>query len=114
MEVTNDEVVLPDDPEGVEKVDENGILQEGREYRVRTFTILGRGQRLYMLSTEPARCIGFRDSYLFFQKHKYLYKILIDEEEKKDLIERDIMPNSYKGRQIGVGLLWRDNGERPG
>jgi len=33
---------------------------------------------LYMLSTEPARCIGFRDSYLFFQKHKLLYKIIID------------------------------------
>ena len=102
MEVANDEVVLPDDPEGVEKVDENGHLQDGRQYRVRTFTILGRGKRLYMLSTEPARCIGFRDSYLFFQKHKYLYKILIDEEEKKDLIDRDMMPNSYKGRQIGV------------
>ena len=102
MEVANDEVVLPDDPEGSKKVDENGYLQGGREYRVRTFTILGRDDRLYMLSTEPARCIGFRDSYLFFQKHKHLYKILIDEDEKRDLIERDLMPNSYKGRQIGV------------
>ncbi len=102
MEVANDEVVLPDEPEGSLKVDEDGILQDGREYRVRTFTILGRGKRLYMLSTEPARCIGFRDSYLFFQKHKHLYKILIDEDEKRDLIERDVMPNSYKGRQIGV------------
>ncbi|RMZ74743.1 hypothetical protein DV737_g5779, partial [Chaetothyriales sp. CBS 132003] len=102
MEIVNDEVLLPDDPEGINKVDENGCLQHGREYRVRTFTILGRGKRLYMLSTEPARCIGFRDSYLFFQKHKHLYKILIDDDEKRDLIERDLMPNSYKGRQIGV------------
>ncbi|RMZ77865.1 hypothetical protein DV738_g4090, partial [Chaetothyriales sp. CBS 135597] len=102
MEIVNDEVLLPDDPEGVNKVDENGYLKDGREYRVRTFTILGRGKRLYMLSTEPARCIGFRDSYLFFQKHRYLYKILIDDDEKRDLIERDLMPNSYKGRQIGV------------
>ncbi|RMZ88270.1 hypothetical protein DV736_g4498, partial [Chaetothyriales sp. CBS 134916] len=102
MEIVNDEVLLPDDAEGINKVDENGYLQHGREYRVRTFTILGRGKRLYMLSTEPARCIGFRDSYLFFQKHKHLYKILIDDDEKRDLIERDLMPNSYKGRQIGV------------
>jgi chromatin structure-remodeling complex protein RSC7 len=102
LDVVDDEVVLPGDPEGDTHVDSNGYLQDGREYRVRTFTILGRGQKLYMLSTEPARCIGFRDSYLFFQKHKYLYKILIDEEEKRDLIERDVMPNSYKGRQIGV------------
>ncbi|KFL60154.1 uncharacterized protein TERG_11534 [Trichophyton rubrum CBS 118892] len=55
-----------------------------------------------MLSTEPARCIGFRDSYLFFQKHRLLYKIIIDDEAKRDLIERDIIPHSYKGRAIGI------------
>lgn len=102
MQVINDEVSLPPNPQGATKVDENGRLKEGREYRVRTFTILGRGDRLYMLSTEPARCIGFRDSYLFFQKHKMLFKIIIDDEAKRDLIERDILPHSYKGRAIGV------------
>ena len=102
LEVLNDEVVLPEDPEGEGKIDKLGYLQGGREYRVRTFTIFGRGKRLYMLSTEPARCIGFRDSYLFFQKHKLLYKIIIDDDEKRDLIERDLIPHSYKGRAIGV------------
>lgn len=102
MEVEDDELVLPDLPNGADKVDKDGVLQGGREYRVRTFTIAGRGNKLYMLSTEPARCLGFRDSYLFFQKHKYLYKVLVAEEEKIDLIERGIMPNSYKGRSIGV------------
>lgn len=102
MDVINDEVSLPPNPQGDTKVDENGHLQGGREYRVRTFTLLGRGDRLYMLSTEPARCIGFRDSYLFFQKHKMLFKIIIDDEAKRDLIERDIIPHSYKGRAIGV------------
>lgn len=102
MEIVNDEVELPKDPEGEQKVDRNGYLLGGREYRVRTFTILGRDDRLYMLSTEPARCIGFRDSYLFFQKHKHLYKIIIDDDEKRDLIERDLIPHSYKGRAIGV------------
>lgn len=102
MEVANDEVVLPDDPEGETKVDRNGNLQDGREYRVRTFTLVNRGDRKYMLSTEPARCIGFRDSYLFFQKHRMLYKIIIDDDAKRDLIDRDIIPHSYKGRAIGV------------
>ena len=102
MDVIDDEVALPDEPEGEAKVDKMGNLQGGREYRVRTFTILNRGDRLYMLSTEPARCIGFRDSYLFFQKHKLLYKIIIDDDAKRDLIERDIIPHSYKGRAIGV------------
>ena len=100
--VVNDEVELPDDPEGELKVDKNGNLKGGREYRVRVFTIVGKGDRLYMLSTEPARCIGFRDSYLFFQKHRQLFKIILPEEAKRDLIERNLIPHSYKGRAIGV------------
>ncbi|KAI9796243.1 MAG: hypothetical protein M1833_006412 [Piccolia ochrophora] len=102
MDVIDDEVAMPEDPEGETKVDKMGHLQDGREYRCRTFTILGRGDRLYMLSTEPARCIGFRDSYLFFQKHKQLFKIIIDEPAKRDLIDRTLIPHSYKGRAIGV------------
>lgn len=102
MDVINDEVELPEDLEGETKVDKMGHLKDGREYRCRTFTVLGRGERLYMLSTEPARCVGFRDSYLFFAKHKRLYKIIIDEEEKRDMIEREIIPHSYKGRAIGI------------
>lgn len=102
MDVINDEVNLPEDAEGEKKVDIMGNLQGGREYRCRTFTVLGRGQRLYMLSTEPARCVGFRDSYLFFTKHKRLFKIIIDEDEKRDMIERTLIPHSYKGRAIGI------------
>ena len=100
--VRDDEVELPEDPEGERKVDKNGYLQDGREYRVRTFTVVDKGARLYMLSTEPARCIGFRDSYLFFQKHRQLFKIILSDEAKRDLIGRDLIPHSYKGRAIGV------------
>ncbi|CAG8955504.1 hypothetical protein HYFRA_00010371 [Hymenoscyphus fraxineus] len=102
MDVINDEVDMPEDPEGEKKVDKMGHLQDGREYRCRTFTVLGRGSRLYMLSTEPARCVGFRDSYLFFTKHKRLFKIIIDDDEKRDLIDRELIPHSYKGRAIGI------------
>lgn len=102
VDIIEDEVALPEDPEGETKVDKMGNLQGGRQYRCRTFTIKGRGERLYMLSTEPARCVGFRDSYLFFTKHKRLYKVIIGEDEKHDMIERGIMPHSYKGRAIGL------------
>ncbi|KAK8169690.1 nuclear localization protein-like protein NPL6 [Phyllosticta citrichinensis] len=102
MDVVDDEVALPEDPEGEQKVDKMGNLKDGRDYRVRVFTISGRGDRLYMLSTEPARCCGFRDSYLFFTKHMQLYKIIVTDEEKRDLIDREIIPHSYKGRAIGV------------
>jgi len=102
MDVVNDEVDLPEDEEGEEKVDKLGNLLGGRDYRVRIFTIRGRGDRQYMLSTEPARCCGFRDSYLFFTKHMKLYKVIIDDAEKRDLIDRELIPHSYKGRSIGV------------
>lgn len=102
MDVVDDEVALPEDPDGENKVDKLGMLAEGRRYRVRVFTIKGRGERLYMLSTEPARCTGFRDSYLFFTKHLTLYKVVLNDEQKLDLIERELMPNSYKGRSIAV------------
>jgi chromatin structure-remodeling complex protein RSC7 len=101
-DIVDDECVLPEDPEGETKVDRNGSLQGDREYRCRTFTVLGRESRLYMLSTEPARCVGFRDSYLFFTKHLKLHKIIVDDEEKRDMIDRDIIPHSYKGRSIGI------------
>lgn len=101
-DIVDDECVLPEDAVGETKVDKLGNLQDGRDYRCRTFTVLGRGNRQYMLSTEPARCVGFRDSYLFFTKHRKLYKIIVDDEEKRDMIDRDIIPHSYKGRSIGI------------
>ncbi|KAL8692506.1 MAG: hypothetical protein Q9218_002480 [Villophora microphyllina] len=100
--VRNDEIELPEDPEGETKVNKDGALLGDREYKVRVFKISGKGNRLYMLSTEPARCVGFRDSYLFFQKHKTLWKIILTEDAKRDLIERALIPHSYKGRAIGV------------
>jgi chromatin structure-remodeling complex protein RSC7 len=55
-----------------------------------------------MLSTEPARALGFRDSYLFFRNNPVLYKILATDAEKLDMIERDLMPPSYRGRTVGL------------
>jgi len=102
LEMENDEYILPEDEEGETKITKLGELKDGRQFRVRTFKVMGKGDRLYMLSTEPARCMGFRDSYLLFQKHKKLYKIVLSSEEKFDLINRDIIPHSYKGRVIGL------------
>ena len=102
IEVDEDELVLPETTEGEEKVAKTGELLGGREYKVRTFTIPQRGDKLFMLSTEPARCLGYRDSYLFFTKHKRLYKVLLGEDEKLHLVDLGIIPASYKSRPIGI------------
>lgn len=102
-QIEDDENVLAlVDEDGERKVDDNGRLFGDRKYRVRTFTLLGRGQRLYMLSTEPARCMGYRDSYLFFLRHKTLHRVILDENEKDDLADRELIPNGYRTRQLAV------------
>ncbi|CEP60928.1 Npl6p LALA0_S02e02872g [Lachancea lanzarotensis] len=98
--VVNDEYTLADDVEGDTKINRDGDLLGGRQFLVRTFTLSSRGERKYMLSTEPARAVGFRDSYLFFQYHPNLYKLTISQDERNDLIHRGIIPYSYRTRTI--------------
>lgn len=117
LKVERDEIVMEDeDPKALEKVDENGRLKGGREYRNRVFTVLNLGDQLFMLSTEPARLVGFRDSYLLFKTHaNTLYKKICTNEEKQDLIERGLLPNSYKGRAVNLvtaRLIYREFGAR--
>src|SRR5262245_40685965 len=49
---------------GEKKVLPTGHLLGGREYRCRTFHVPARGDKLFMLATECARVLGYRDSYL--------------------------------------------------
>lgn len=102
LPVVNDEYALPDDPEGETKINRDGDLLGGRQFLVRSFTLSSRGERKYMLSTEPARAVGFRDSYLFFQYHPNLYKLIISQEERNDLIDRGVIPYSYRSRTIAL------------
>lgn len=116
LNIKNDEVVIDDeDPKGAEKIDENGNLKDGRKFINKTFTVLGQGDRKYMISTEPARLVGFRDSYLLFKTHTRLFKKVCTNEEKMDLIERNIIPNSYKGRSVNLvtaRLIFREFGAK--
>ncbi|KAI9367330.1 chromatin remodelling complex Rsc7/Swp82 subunit-domain-containing protein [Aspergillus egyptiacus] len=90
------------DEAGEKKVDANGYLQGGREYKCRTFTVPLRGKKLFMLATECARVLSYRDSYLLFNKNRSLHKIIATQIEKDDLIQQDILPYSYRSRQIAI------------
>jgi hypothetical protein len=90
------------DEAGEKKVTETGLLQEGRVYRCRTFFVPNRGDKLFMLATECARVLGYRDSYLLFNKNRSLYKIIATQAEKEDLIHQEILPFSYRSRQIAI------------
>ncbi|KAM7222274.1 Chromatin remodelling complex Rsc7/Swp82 subunit domain containing protein [Rhypophila decipiens] len=90
------------DEAGEKKVMLNGQLTGGREYRCRTFLVPHRGDKLFMLATECARVLGYRDSYLLFNKNRSLFKIIASQIEKDDLVSQEILPFSYRSRQIAI------------
>ena len=90
------------DDAGETKVDAMGYLQGNREYKCRTFRVPHRGTKLFMLATECARVLNYRDSYLLFNKNRSLHKIIASQIEKDDLIQQDILPYSYRSRQIAI------------
>ncbi|KAJ5158737.1 Chromatin-remodelling complex RSC SWI/SNF subunit Rsc7/Swp82 [Penicillium coprophilum] len=90
------------DEAGDTKADPMGYLQGGREYKCRTFRVPLRGNKLFMLATECARVLNYRDSYLLFNKNRSLHKIIASQIEKDDLIQQDILPYSYRSRQIAI------------
>jgi hypothetical protein len=90
------------DDAGEKKVAPNGAALDGREYKCRTFYVPNRGDKLFMLATECARVLGYRDSYLLFNKNRSLYKIIANQAEKDDLIAQEILPYSYRSRQIAI------------
>lgn len=90
------------DEAGEKKVSPSGHALEGREYKIRTFTVPNRGEKLFMLATECARVLGYRDSYLLFNKNRSLYKIIASQAEKDNLIHQEILPYSYRSRQIAI------------
>ncbi len=90
------------DEAGEKKVTPTGIMGGGRLYKCKTFYVPGRGDKLFMLATECARVLGYRDSYLLFNKNRSLYKIIASQDEKEDLIAQDILPFSYRSRQIAI------------
>ncbi|KAF7504877.1 hypothetical protein GJ744_001675 [Endocarpon pusillum] len=90
------------DEAGEKKVDELGYPQGGRLFKCRTFTVPERGQKLFMLATECARVLNYRDSYLLFNKNRSLYKIIATQPEKDHLISQEILPYSYRSRQIAI------------
>ncbi|KAF9998808.1 hypothetical protein BGZ65_005746, partial [Modicella reniformis] len=90
------------DEAGESKITKNGELLGGRQYKCRTFKLPIRGDRIYMLSMEPARILGFRDSYLFFLKNPQLVRVNTTVEERQWMIENGLLMANFKSKLIAV------------
>lgn len=55
-----------------------------------------------MLSMEPARILGFRDSYLFFMKNQHLVRVNTTVEERQWMIENGLLMANFKSKLIAV------------
>ena len=88
------------DEAGERKISLTGEPLENRQFRMRTFQVPCRGEKRFMLATECARVLGYRDSYLLFDKNRALYKITATQQEKDELIHQEILPYSYRSRHI--------------
>ncbi|KAL6717977.1 hypothetical protein ACLMJK_004062 [Lecanora helva] len=90
------------DEAGEHKVSPTGEPLGGRQFKMRTFYVAHRGDKRFMLATECARVLGYRDSYLLFNKNRSLHKIIATQQEKDELIHQEILPYSYRSRQIAI------------
>ncbi|KAF9123154.1 hypothetical protein BGW39_009227 [Mortierella sp. 14UC] len=87
---------------GETKVTKDGELLGGRQYKCRSFKLPERGDRIYMLSMDPARVLGFRDSYLFFLKNPQLVRVNTTVEERQWMIEQGMLMANFKSKLIAV------------
>ncbi|KZW00330.1 hypothetical protein EXIGLDRAFT_604510 [Exidia glandulosa HHB12029] len=100
--VENDELVIPNDPKGEEKIDENGVLQGGRMFKATTFTIPTRPHplRTYMLAIDAARSSGYRDSLYFFRRNPLMLKLTLTHVEKEFLIDNGNLSAHLRSRSV--------------
>ncbi|KAG0170741.1 hypothetical protein DFQ30_002071 [Apophysomyces sp. BC1015] len=87
---------------GEKKVDRDGHLLEGRQYRVPTFELPDRGNMLFMFSKDPAALLGFRDSFVFLKKNPKLVKVHVTDGEKGYLVEMNLLRSTFRTREVSV------------
>ncbi|KAI8336248.1 chromatin remodelling complex Rsc7/Swp82 subunit-domain-containing protein [Chlamydoabsidia padenii] len=90
------------DEAGEKKVDKDGHLLEGREYKVLTFELPQRGRTLFMFSKDPAALLNFRDSFVFIKKNPKLVKVYVTDEEKSYLVETNKLRATFRTRDVSV------------
>lgn len=98
----DDELILPDDPKGDTKIDAEGHLLGGREYKLVTFTSPTRKNpnRVYALTIDAARACGYTDSLAFLRRCPQIVKLSCNPDEREMLIEVGRITGNLKHRMV--------------
>ncbi|TFY82610.1 hypothetical protein EWM64_g1396 [Hericium alpestre] len=99
--IEGDEFVTENDPKGDTKIDANGVLQGGRQFKAGTFVLPRRHpERRYMLAIDAARTSGFRDSLYYFRRNPLALKLSATQPEKEYLIEIGKLGSHLRTRSV--------------
>ncbi|KAH8716805.1 chromatin remodelling complex Rsc7/Swp82 subunit-domain-containing protein [Phaeosphaeriaceae sp. PMI808] len=103
LNIKGDEYVVREtDDAGEKKITTTGQILGDREYRCRTFVLPNRGEKLFMLSIECARVLGYENPDLLFNENSSLFEIIATQAENDDLIHQDILPYAYRPLPVGI------------
>ncbi|GMM35587.1 hypothetical protein DASC09_029120 [Saccharomycopsis crataegensis] len=105
LELPDEYLQIMTDNAGEQKISKNGFFYDKDQQDrivVSTFTLPGRGKRLFVVATDISKELQFRDSYLFLHKNKSLVKFVTNDQDKAFLIDHKILPAPFKSRTIGV------------
>jgi hypothetical protein len=90
------------DDKGETKVDEDGELLDGREYKIPTFVLPRHPSRLYMLTVDVAKTLGFKDTHVFLNKNPSFPKLVATEEDREAMEDQDLVPSQLKNKTISI------------
>ena len=86
---------------GDTKIDADGNLLDGRQFKATSFTIPNRHPtRKYMLAIDAARTSGFKDSLYYFRRNPLMWKLTLTQQEKDQLIEDGKLSAHLKSRSV--------------
>lgn len=101
FQLDRDNLVTREDPTGNTKIDINGNLLGGREFKAATFHVPTRHPDIkYMLAIECARSSGYRDSLYYFRRNPLMYKIQLTAPEKEYLIQTGKLHTNLRHRSV--------------
>jgi chromatin structure-remodeling complex protein RSC7 len=101
FQLDRDNLVTREDPTGNTKIDINGNLLGGREFKAATFHVPTRNPDIkYMLAIECARSSGYRDSLYYFRRNPLMYKLQLSAPEKEYLIQNQKLHTNLRHRSV--------------
>ncbi|KAJ1536174.1 hypothetical protein HK096_000347 [Nowakowskiella sp. JEL0078] len=90
------------DLKGELKVNKDGILSGGRQYKARTWVLPRHPTKLYMLGMDVSKALGFRDSYIFFLRNPKIHRLHASDFDRQFLLDNGIPPNNLRSKNVPI------------